>query len=362
MKVLALTSNYRICGRGLAAHNIAHNLGSRGHDIHFQVFDSNKDLKGYFKGPAYKVRFRPSVPLMPSTGLHVLKQVLHLLKLHRSENFDLALCMDASDAGALGSAFAKEAGLPVACIGWGNELHGLGRTEVGFLRGADLFLPVSRWAKTTFIKAGFDEDRMKMLPLGVDVEVFKPPTERPRGLGMVTVTDLERGCGVDKLIDTLTLLLERGNDAWLTVVGKGSELKALKKQAKDNLLEELVRFKGKVEPAQMPDILRTHHILALIPRKIWGEAPKDFSLAMLEAAACGLGIVGTDIGGLADSLRRCNGSKAPAENIEKIAAVIEKVALRSTTTDGIEELFGRMRTWEEVALELEMVLDDLVYE
>jgi glycosyltransferase involved in cell wall biosynthesis len=112
----------------------------------------------------------------------------------------------------------------------------------------------------------------------------------------------------------------------------------------------------------MPDVMMQHHVFALIPRKVRGDGAKDVSLAMLEAAACGLGVVGTDISGLADSLRTSNGSKAPAENVDKIASVIEKVAQRTVVTDGGEEVFGRMRTWEEVALELEMLLEDLVYE
>jgi glycosyltransferase involved in cell wall biosynthesis len=362
MKILALTSNYRLCGQGLAAHHICEALVRRGHDVRLQVFDSAQDLKGFYDRPEYKVDYRPSVPLMMSTGIHVLKQVLYLLKLQRARGFDVALGLDCADGAALGSAFAKEAGLPVAIIGWGNELKGLGRTEMGFLRSCDLLLPVGRWAKSVFVEADFSETRMRVVPPGIDPSLFKPPMKRREGLGVLTVTELVRGCGVDQLINVLRELLDRGNDAWLTVVGDGNRSRYLKDRAKRAMLQESVTFKGRVHPRELADIMQGHHVLALVPRQIREMAPRDFSLVMCEATAAGLGVVGTETGGLADSLRYSGGSKVPAENPEKIARAIEVAARKAALVAEAEEVHGRMRAWEEVAFDLEIVLDELVYE
>jgi glycosyltransferase involved in cell wall biosynthesis len=362
MKILALTSNYRLCGQGLAAHYICEALVKRGHDVTLQVFDSGQDLKKYFPRPRYKVDYRPSVPLMISTGIHVLKQVLYLLKLHRARGFDVALGLDSGDGAALGSAFAKEAGLPVAIIGWGNEFKDLGRTEMGFLRNCDLFLPVGRWAKGRLIEADFDEDRMKVLPPGVIPEMFRPAKRRPKGLGVLTVTRLVRGCGVDQLIKVLRTLLDRGHDAWLTVVGRGKRTKYLKGRVKKAMLTGTIRFNGLVHPKELAKMMREHHVLALVPRNIRDVAPRDFSLVMCEAASSGLGVVGTEAGGISDSLRYSGGIKAPAENPERIAKAIEDAARKSAMMAETEEAHGRMRAWEEVAFDLEMILDELVYE
>lgn len=363
MRVLAFTSNFRLCGQGIATHHLANHLARRGHDVRLEVFDSTQQLRKVFDRAAYKADYRPSVPLSPSTGIHVLRQVLYLLKLQRAKGFDVALGMDSHDGAAMGAAFAKESGLPVACIAWGNELDDLGTIERGFIKGVDLLLPVSRWAKNRYMEDDFDEGRMRMLPPGVDVDVFTPPARRPEGLGIVTVTSLERGCGVDQLIVALRTLLDDGQDAWLTVIGNGPERKRLAVQARELLLEDNVVFKAGLRPAEVAEAMRGHHVFALLPRWARGEGGRDFSIAMLEAASCGLGIVGTDHCGVGDALRFCNGTKVPAENPARAAKAIVRAA--RTAEDGEvdeEETRGRMRAWEEVALELEMMMEELVYE
>jgi len=362
MKILALTSNYRLSGQGLAAHYICESLAKRGHDIRLQVFDSTQKLNGRFKKIGYKLDIRPSVPLMISTGVHVLKQVLYLLNLQRTKGFDLALGLDANDAAAMGAAFAKEAGLPVAIVGWGNELKGLGRGELGFLRSCDLLLPMSRWAKEMFVEANFNEEQMKVIIPGVDPDIFRPAGRRKKGLGILTVTDLTKGCGVDQLMKVLRVLLDRGHDSWLTVVGEGKELGYLKARARKTLLERTIKFVKPMHPRKLADLMKDHHVMALIPRKIRGRPPRDFSLVMIEAAATGLGVVGTETGGLTDSLRFSGGLKVPAENTERIARTIEKVALKASMVGDPEETQGKIQAWEETALDMERSLEDIVYE
>ena len=362
MKVLALASRFGLCGQGIAAHNISHELARRGHKVHLRVFDSVHELKGQFGSAAYEVEFRPSVPFMPTTGLHVLRQVMDLLRIQKDRDFDLVLGLDAAEAGVMGAALGKGAGLNVAFVAWGNELEGLNAAEKSVLRNCDLAMPVSRWAKANLIEAYFDEERMKVLPPGVDTSLFRPPKARPKGLGIVTIASLTKGSGVDQLIGALQLLLDKGQDARLTVIGTGPESRALKRKAKLALVEGSVDFLGRVPHARVPDILRGHRVFALVPRKVPQVVMPDVSIAMMEAASCGLGIVGTDVGGIADTLRACGGTKVPAEAPAKLADIIERVAGKPSIVLATEGQYGMMRPWTEVAEELEVVLEELVYE
>jgi glycosyltransferase involved in cell wall biosynthesis len=223
-------------------------------------------------------------------------------------------------------------------------------------------MPVSRWAKANLIDSDFDEAGMKVLPPGVDRELFSPLKNRPKELGVLTVTRLHKGSGVEALIGVLKLLLDRGQDAFLTVVGTGPEAKALKARTKKAMLEGSVRFLGAVPHARMPEIYRMHRVFALVPRPVLGLSAPDVSLAMMEAASCGLGILGTELGGLADSLRACNGTAVPSEASSKIAETVERVGGKLSIVAATGGEYGRSRSWAEAAKELEDILDELIYE
>lgn len=361
MKVLALASKFNVSGQGIAAHYLAHELARRGHKVRLRAFDSVPELKGMFPNAAYELDVRPSIAITASTGFQAIRQVMDLLRLQKEKDFDVVLGLDSGEASVLGASFGKQAGLNVAMVAWGNDLEGLGPTEKGVLRNCDLFMPVSRWAKSNLIEADFDEAFMKVLPPGVDHGLFSPPKDRPKELGIVTVTGLKKGSGIDTLIDVVKTLLDKGQDAFLSVIGTGPQAKAFKRKAKEAMLEDSIKFLGRVPHAKMPEVLRRHRVFALLPRRMQDAVMPDVSLAMMEAASCGLGVVGTELGGLTDTLRSCGGTKVPAEAPAKAAEVIERVAGKLSIVVATEGEYGRSRSWAEAAEELEGVLEELIY-
>ena len=141
----------------------------------------------------------------------------------------------------------------------------------------------------------------------------------------MTVTGLKKGSGVDTLVDVVKTLLDKGQDAFLSVIGTGPQAKAFKRKAKEAMLEDSIKFLGRVPHVKMPEVLRRHRVFALLPRRTQDAIMPDVSLAMMEAASCGLGVVGTELGGLTDTLRSCGGTKVPAETPAKAAEELEGV-------------------------------------
>jgi glycosyltransferase involved in cell wall biosynthesis len=362
VKILALASRFGLYGQAIAAHYISHELGRRGHKVILRVLGPTTKNFEPSKDPAYKLELKPTTVNEPSTGLHVIGQVMDLLRLQKSQDFDVVLCLDAGKAAVLGAALGKQAGLNVCVMAWGNELEGLNSAQKGMLRNCDLVMPVSRWAKAGLIEADFDETAMKVLPPGVDHVMFSPLKSRPKEFGIVTVTKLQKGSGVEVLIDVLKVLLDKGQDAFLTIVGTGPETKVLKARTKKALLEGSVKFLGAVPHAQMPEIYRKHRVFALVPRAVPGVGSPDVSLAMMEAASCGLGVVGTELGGIADTLRACNGTKVPTEAAAKMAEIFERVGGKLSIVAATEGEYGRSRSWAEAVEELETILEELIYD
>jgi hypothetical protein len=83
---------------------------------------------------------------------------------------------------------------------------------------------------------------------------------------------------------------------------------------------------------------------------------------MMEASSCGLGIIGTELGGIADSLRACNGTKVPTEAAAKMAEIFERVGGKLSIVAATEGEYGRSRSWAEAVEELETILEELIYD
>jgi hypothetical protein len=72
--------------------------------------------------------------------------------------------------------------------------------------------------------------------------------------------------------------------------------------------------------------------------------------------------VGTELGGIADTLRACNGTKVPTEAATKMAEVFERVGGKLSIVAATEGEYGRSRSWAETVEELEDLIEELIYD
>jgi glycosyltransferase involved in cell wall biosynthesis len=154
---------------------------------------------------------------------------------------------------------------------------------------------------------------------GVDTMRFAPrdrPAARaalglPPGRPVIGVAArLERVKGVDLAIDALL----RVPDAMLVVAGQGGEAAALRAQATAMGIAARVRFLGLVE--DMPGFYAACDILCLPSRH------EGLPLAALEAQACGIPLVASDVGGVAAACDPDSARLVPAEDPVALAAAL----------------------------------------
>ncbi|MBM36653.1 MAG: D-inositol 3-phosphate glycosyltransferase [Acidimicrobiaceae bacterium] len=155
---------------------------------------------------------------------------------------------------------------------------------------------------------GIPRDRIEILTPGVDRGLFKPgsPTSARRALGLsdgpvlLFVGRIQAFKGLDVAIDAVGL--SKNSDAQLVVVGglsgdQGPETyRDIKRRIKRHELQERVIF---VEP-QPHQLLPTYYQAAdvcLVPSR-----SESFGLVALEAAACGVPVVASSVGGLRDNV------------------------------------------------------------
>jgi glycosyltransferase involved in cell wall biosynthesis len=182
------------------------------------------------------------------------------------------------------------------------------------------------------IKMGVPEDRLRLIRgAGVDTEVFTPAPESPPG--PVTVLCSARMLwdkGVGEFVEAARLLTQAGVKARFVLVGapdSGNPASVPEATLRAWHGENGVEWWG--YRGDMPAVLHTAHI-ACLPSSYREGLPK----VLLEAAACGLPIVTTDIPGCREIVRDGdNGFLVPVRDAQALALalrrLIDNAALRA---------------------------------
>jgi len=177
------------------------------------------------------------------------------------------------------------------------------------------------------------KDKVIELPFGVDEKRFSP-IGKPHGKTVVFVGGMDRPHafkGVDVL---LRAFAELPQDARLVLVGDGELRSGYEKLAKELGIGERVTFLGRVSDAELPDVYRSADMLAF-PSVTGAEA---FGLVALEAQACGIPVVASDLPGVRTVVDdKVTGFLSPAGDAKELAAHLRLIL----ENPGMAEEFGR---------------------
>lgn len=210
---------------------------------------------------------------------------------------------------------------------------------------------------------GVPASRVRVVPCGVDVQLFTPDgvSHPPRGtqpFRLLSVGRLVERKGVELVVAALPLL----PDVELLIAGgpeqalirTDREAARLHDLAVELGVEDRVTFIGSVPRTEMPGLIRSADIVVCAP---WYE---PFGIVPLEAAACGRPLVGSAVGGLLDSVEDGRtGTLVPPLDPDALAAAVtgllidpeRRAAFGRAARSRAEELFG----WETVAAATESV-------
>lgn len=171
--------------------------------------------------------------------------------------------------------------------------------------------------------------RLEPVPNVVDADVFRPSREADGRIGplrLVTVGALVDVKGHRTLIESMPTLLER-REVTLDVVGDGPLRGELERLVHSLDLDDRVRFLGRRAKREVADALRGSDVFVLPSR--WENMP----CALLEALACGLPAVATDVGDVSEVIDESNGIVVAAGSSSAIADGVETVASRLDVYD-----------------------------
>jgi glycosyltransferase involved in cell wall biosynthesis len=240
-------------------------------------------------------------------------------------------------------------------------------------RSIDHMLPITPAAQHVLATKGY-RGRTTIVPLGVDSTIFTPTRHNgtpisasPDGQRRFTVGfvgRLERHKGVESLIEVTSAL-----DCNLLIVGRGSLEDRVRQASRER--PGKVELHDWVDHANLPDLLRQMNALILpsqgiVQRNVvpWVAIPlrEQFGRVLIEAMACGVPVIGTDVGEISHVIGPAGLVVPPDDPIalaDSLAKIRDTPGLAAELREHGIARAARMFSWERIADQLQSVWADV---
>lgn len=200
---------------------------------------------------------------------------------------------------------------PVLLSVWGSDVYNFPQQAPwkrklveSNLRSADALASTSYAMKQQVETLVQPEHPITVTPFGVNVDQFRPSVKTERdAIQIGCIRLLKENYGIEYLLRAFKVLVDRlaqesmDNDQWkkspkLLIVGEGALRQSLEQLSRDLEIADRVRFIGAVFHADVPKWLGEMDIFCM------PSLHESFGVAAIEAAACGLPVVASNVGGL----------------------------------------------------------------
>jgi len=298
-------------GSGVLATELGTHLARRGHHVHFITYAQPMRLDNYQENIYYHEVESPQYPLF-EFNLYTLSLAGKIIDVAKYESLDVVhvhYAIPHAVSGFLASLILKDK-YPFKLL---TTLHGTDITLVGLdpsyhpliqfaLEKSDGITAVSNFlAERTTQNFGADLS-IQIIPNFVDTQVYKPDSctdlsrqiKRDSQFVLMHVSNFRSVKRVQDCVRVLALLLATVN-VRLVLVGDGPERSEVERLSRELGVADHVTFLGK--QSALPQLLSTADIFLLPSQQ------ESFGLSALEAMACGVPVVATNIGGIGEVVK-----------------------------------------------------------
>ena len=270
-------------------------------------------------------------PIIPILGkLNYFLNLYKINKIVRSYQPDILHAHYVSSYGFIGSFLNFH---PFIVSVWGDDIFNFPKKSFlhkyfvkRTLKKADFILSTSNIMVLETNK--YTGKEVFVTPFGVDCKKFKPmPELKPKDKIIIgTVKALETKYGIEYLIRAFKILSSKYPEMHLElhIAGKGSLEDRLKKLSKELAIEDKVKFLGFIDHSKIPNVLNTFSVYVAVSI----EESESFGVAVVEAEACEVPVVVSNVGGLPEVVKDGGtGFMVPPKEPKATAEAIERILL-----------------------------------
>lgn len=327
---IGITCYPTVGGSGIIATELGKQLAERGHEIHFITSSMPFRLKGFYQSVTYHevevnnysvFQYAPyDIALANKIAEVIDDEQLDVLHMHYA--IPHAVCA------ILARDMAKRN------VGIVTTLHGTDITVLGVdssLKGAirygieksDVVTAVSNSLAKQTMELIAPEKQIETIYNFIDTEDYYPQDVShlrkvlgiaPEEKVLLHVSNFRKVKRVQDIVKTFSYVRKQ-MPCKLVLVGDGPERHPILEQAKGTDYEQDILFLGKQE--NVAELYALADLFLLMSEK------ESFGLVLLEAMACGVPCIGTDIGGIPEVIRHGeNGFIVPSGAVEKAALLV----------------------------------------
>lgn len=370
-KIFILASTLVIGGAEMVVRSLAENLRAGRFDVELILLGEPGEIGERLIGSGIKSRSRLAGSRFDPLTLFRLTGEL------RSHKNSILLVLDHHNAifwGALASRLAGITGTVLSVHSTG--LWGSGQTftlaDRMLLNLFDRVIALSRThAEYLASREGVPAGKIEVINNGIDTGRFNPDGSDEKGkrvreeLGIdnrETVVTIVAALRPEKnhlmFLEAAGAVLERSGDFRFLIVGEGQQREKLERKAQQMNIADRVTFTGSRD--DIPDILAATDIPVLCSHPV----VETFPLTVLEAMACGLPVISTDVGSVSEIITdRRNGILIPSGDTEALAGAILELGsdryLRERLGENAREKAAGSFSTEEMVEKYIAVFDDI---
>lgn len=206
------------------------------------------------------------------------------------------------------------------------------------------------------LENGLEKDKFNIIPFGVDIDFYRP-LKIPKNKNIFQILSvgylIERK-GFEYLIKAMKDVLKEHNNVKLTIVGSGPLEKKLKDLVNELELKDHVKLMKNVSDNELLHLYNSSDLFVL-PSVVDSQGNTEgLGVVLLEAMACELPVIGSDIGGIPDIVQdNETGLLVPEKDIIRLSQTISKLIEDENLRDKLAiNGYNRVRdifSWEKIA-------------
>ncbi len=315
-------------GSGVVATELGLELARRGHDIHFITYSQPVRLALLSPNVHYHEVNVPEYPLFQYQPyeLALSSKLVDMVKLYKIEVLHVHYAIPHAYAGYMAQQMLKEEGIHIPMV---TTLHGTDITLVGnhpFYKPAVTF-SINKSDIVTSVSQSLKDNTLELFAVTKEIEVipnFIELAKIPQKISCrsamaqtdeLIITHISNFRSVKRIPDVIQIFytVQQHIPAKLMMVGDGPEKEKAELLCAQLGITDKVIFFGNSN--EIDQILQ-HSDLFLLPSET-----ESFGLAALEAMACGVPVISSNSGGLAEvNLEGYSGYLSDVGNVTEMAA------------------------------------------